>query len=118
MPKDTDDCIRLYEDIPNRGRWTALPKYNGIYEQVDVYGFKAQPVGTIDELNHAVVGGQVGEDGMTSSRGLNYNAVFTRVAQVNRKGKPKSEGATGGANGRTTTTAQNHALTNSATRIS
>ena len=40
MPKDTDDCIRLYEDIPNRGRWTALPKYNGIYEQVDVYGVK------------------------------------------------------------------------------
>ena len=94
-----------------------VDQYTPDTSQSQQYGFKAQPVGTIDELNHAVVSGQVGEDGMTPSRGLNYNAVFTYVAQINRRCEPNSEGTTG-ANGRTTTTAQNHALTNSATRIS
>ena len=49
MPKDTDDCIILYEDIPNRGQWTALPKYNGIYEHVDVYG--AKPDKSLERVN-------------------------------------------------------------------
>ena len=34
------DCIILYEDAPNRGHWTALLKYNGLYEHFDSYGVK------------------------------------------------------------------------------
>ncbi|MFM7981236.1 MAG: tail fiber domain-containing protein, partial [Candidatus Fonsibacter sp.] len=37
-------------------------------------GFIAQSVQSIDELKHAVVGGQVGDDGKESIRALNYNA--------------------------------------------
>ena len=39
--------------------------------------FIAQSVQTIPELKHAVVGGEVGEDGTESIRQLNYNVVFT-----------------------------------------
>ncbi|MFM7978045.1 MAG: hypothetical protein ACKPKO_01905 [Candidatus Fonsibacter sp.] len=28
-------CIVIYEDRPNRGHWTALLRYNGIYEHFD-----------------------------------------------------------------------------------
>ena len=40
LTKDIDYCIILYEDIPDRGHWTALSKYNGIYEYFDSYGKK------------------------------------------------------------------------------
>ena len=30
LTKDLDYCISLYEDIPDRGHWTALSRYNGI----------------------------------------------------------------------------------------
>ena len=49
MPKDTGDCISLYEDIPNRGRWAALSKNNGIYEPIDVYG--AKPDKSLERVN-------------------------------------------------------------------
>ena len=38
LTKDMDYCIMLYEDRPDRGHWTALSKYNGIYEHFDSYG--------------------------------------------------------------------------------
>ncbi|MFM7988407.1 MAG: hypothetical protein ACKPKO_54755, partial [Candidatus Fonsibacter sp.] len=37
---DLDYCVILYEDIPDRGHWTALSRYNGIYEHFDSYGNK------------------------------------------------------------------------------
>ena len=40
LPGDKDYCIILYEDSPNRGHWTALLKYNGLYEHFDPYGVK------------------------------------------------------------------------------
>ncbi len=40
LTKDLDYCIVLYEDRPNRGHWTALSKYDGIYEHFDSYGNK------------------------------------------------------------------------------
>ena len=40
LTKDIDYCIVLYEDRPNRGHWTALSKYDGIYEHFDSYGNK------------------------------------------------------------------------------
>ena len=40
LTKDIDYCIILYEDRPDRGHWTALLRYNGIYEHFDSYGNK------------------------------------------------------------------------------
>ena len=40
LPGDKDYCIILYEDKPARGHWTALSKYNGLYERCDSYGIK------------------------------------------------------------------------------
>ena len=40
LTNDTDYCIILYEDAHNRGPWTALLKYNGLYEHFDSYGVK------------------------------------------------------------------------------
>ena len=36
----------------------------------------------IDELKHAVVGGDIGEDGKESVRALNYNAIFTYAVKA------------------------------------
>ena len=38
VSKDMDYCIIRYEDRPGRGNWTALSKYNSIYEHFDSYG--------------------------------------------------------------------------------
>ena len=40
LTKYIDYCIILYEDRPDRGHWTALSRYNGIYEHFDSYGNK------------------------------------------------------------------------------
>ena len=40
LTKEIDYCIILYEDRPDRGHWTALSRYNGIYEHFDSYGNK------------------------------------------------------------------------------
>ena len=37
LPDEKDYCIILYEDRPNRGHWTALSKYSGLYEHFDSY---------------------------------------------------------------------------------
>ncbi|MFM7987407.1 MAG: hypothetical protein ACKPKO_49655, partial [Candidatus Fonsibacter sp.] len=66
---------------------------------------------------HAVVGGQVGDDGKESIRALNYHAIFTYAVKNNTRVEPNSEGSTG-PHQRTTTTDQNHLLMNSATIIS
>ena len=39
-------------------------------------GFIAQSVQQIDEFKYAVVGGEIGDDGVESIRYLNYNAIF------------------------------------------
>ena len=38
LTKEIDYCIILYEDRPDRGHWTALSRYNSIYEHFDSYG--------------------------------------------------------------------------------
>ena len=44
-------------------------------------GFIAQSVQQIDELKYAVVGGEIGEDGVESIRYLNYNVIFTHAVR-------------------------------------
>ncbi len=36
----------------------------------------------IEELNHIVEGGEIGEDGKESLRGINYNAIFTYAVKA------------------------------------
>ena len=67
-------------------------EYDQTHDMVDQYtsdtpqshqcGFIAQSVQSIDELKHAVVGGQVGDDGKESIRALNYNAIFTYAVKA------------------------------------
>ena len=40
LPDEKDYCIIFYEDRPNRGHWTALSKYNCLYEHFDSSGVK------------------------------------------------------------------------------
>ena len=63
----TIDLIEQYtEDIP----------------QFHQCGFIAQKVQHIEELKHAVVGGELGEDGKKTIKGLNYNIVFTYAVKA------------------------------------
>jgi hypothetical protein len=40
LPWEKDYCIIIYDGKPNGGHWTALSKYNGLYEFFDPYGVK------------------------------------------------------------------------------
>jgi hypothetical protein len=40
LPEETDYAIILYLDAPNKGHWTAVLKYNNVYEMFDPYGIK------------------------------------------------------------------------------
>ena len=40
LPKPLDFCIVLYEEMLDSGHWTALSKYNGIFEHFDSYGVR------------------------------------------------------------------------------
>ena len=67
-------------------------EYDQTHDLVDEYtsdtpqshqcGFIAQSVAQIDELKHAVIGGEVDDDGKETIRALNYNAVFTYAVKA------------------------------------
>ncbi|MFM7988099.1 MAG: tail fiber domain-containing protein [Candidatus Fonsibacter sp.] len=67
-------------------------EYDQTYDLVEHYtqdtpkshqcGFIAQSVEKIDELKHVVEGGEIGEDGKESMRGINYNAIFTYAVKA------------------------------------
>ena len=37
LPKDKDYCVVLYEERLDSGHWTALSKYDGVFEYFDPY---------------------------------------------------------------------------------
>ena len=45
-------------------------------------GFIAQSIEQIEQLKHAVAGGEIGEDGKETIRSLNYNAIFTYAVKA------------------------------------
>jgi len=69
-----------------------LVEYDQTYDLVDTYtpktpqshqsGFISQSVERIDELKHAIVGGEIGDDGPEALRGINCNAVFTYAVKA------------------------------------
>ncbi|MFM7989971.1 MAG: hypothetical protein ACKPKO_62720, partial [Candidatus Fonsibacter sp.] len=52
LTEDLDYCVTLYEDRPDKGNWTALSKYNGIYEHFDSYG--AKPDKSLEWVNLSI----------------------------------------------------------------
>ncbi|MFM7983104.1 MAG: tail fiber domain-containing protein, partial [Candidatus Fonsibacter sp.] len=111
------DVINQLEPVEYDQTHDLVDQYTADTPQYHQCGFIAQSVQSIDELKHAVVGGQVCDDSKESIRALNDNAIFTYAVKSNTIVEPNSEGATG-ANKRTTTTDQNRLLVNSANIIS
>ena len=59
-----------------------VDQYTSDTPQYHQCGFIAQSVEQIDELRHVVLGGEMGEDGKDSLRGLNNNALFTHAVKA------------------------------------
>ncbi len=76
------DVIHRLEPVEYDQTCDLVDHYTADTPQSYQYGFISQSVQTIPELKHAVVGGEVGEDGTESIRQLNYNAVFTYAVQA------------------------------------
>ena len=71
------DVINRLEPVEYDQTVDLVEQYTEDTPQFRQCGFIAQQVQQIEELKHAVVGGEIGEDGQESLRGLNYNTVFT-----------------------------------------
>ncbi|MFM7987834.1 MAG: tail fiber domain-containing protein, partial [Candidatus Fonsibacter sp.] len=76
------DVINRLEPVEYDQTYTLVDDYTPETPQSHQSGLIAQSVHTIDELKHAVEGGEVGEDGVESIRTLNYNAVFTYAVKA------------------------------------
>ncbi|MFM7979813.1 MAG: tail fiber domain-containing protein, partial [Candidatus Fonsibacter sp.] len=111
------DVINKLEPVEYDQTFDLVEAYTPDTPQSHQCGFIAQSVEKIDELKYIVAGGEIGEDGKESLRGINYNAIFTYAVQSNTRVEPNREGSTG-ANKRTTGTYHNHLLMNSAAIIS
>ena len=76
------DVINQLEPVEYDQTYDLVDQYTSDTPQSHQCGFIAQSVQSIDELKHAVVGGQVGDDGKESVRALNYNAIFTYAVKA------------------------------------
>ena len=76
------DVINQLEPVEYDQTYDMVDQYTSDTPQSHQCGFIAQSVQSIDELKHAVVGGQVGDDGKESVRALNYNAIFTYAVKA------------------------------------
>ncbi|MFM7989596.1 MAG: tail fiber domain-containing protein, partial [Candidatus Fonsibacter sp.] len=110
------DVINQFEPVEDDQTHDLVDQYTANTPESHQCGFVAQSVQSIDELKHAVVGGQVGDDGKESIRAQLQRDLHIR-RKSNTRVEPTSEGSTG-ENKRTTCTDQNHLLMNSATIIS
>ena len=61
---------------------TLIEQYTEERPQFHQCGFIPKQVQHIEELKHAVVGGEIGEDGKDTIRCLNYNIVFTYAVKA------------------------------------
>ncbi|MFM7984131.1 MAG: tail fiber domain-containing protein, partial [Candidatus Fonsibacter sp.] len=76
------DIINKLEPVEYDQTYDLVNNYTQETPQSHQCGFIAQSVEKIDELKHAVVGGQIGDDGKESVRALNYNAIFTYAVKA------------------------------------
>ena len=74
---DAIDVISNLEPVEYDQTYDLVDQYYEAAPQSHQCGFIAQQVQQIEALKHAVVGGEVGEDGKAAIHALNYNAIFT-----------------------------------------
>ncbi|MFM7985205.1 MAG: tail fiber domain-containing protein [Candidatus Fonsibacter sp.] len=85
------DVVNQLEPVEYDQTHESVDQYTADTQQSHQCGFIAQSVQSIDELKHAVVGGQVGDDGKESVSSLNYNSIFTYIAvKSNTRVEPNS----------------------------
>ena len=88
------DVINKLEPVEYDQTYDLVDQYNEDTPQTHQCGFIAQQVQQIEELKHAVFGGEVGEDGKETIRALNYNAVFTYSVKANTRAERYCEATT------------------------
>ena len=71
------DVINRLEPCEYQQTQEIVDQWTPDIQQSHQCGLKAQSVEQIEELRHAVVGGEIGDDGQEALRALSYNAVFT-----------------------------------------
>ena len=71
------DVINKLEPLEYDQTQNIVDQFNENTPHTHQCGFIAQSIQKIDQLKHAVTGGEIGEDGKETIRALNYNAVFT-----------------------------------------
>ena len=76
------DVINRLEPFEYDQTQNLTDTYTAATPQSHHCGFIAQSVEQIDELKYAVVGGEIGEDGVESIRYLNYNVIFTHAVKA------------------------------------
>ena len=76
------NVINRLEPIEYDQTQDLVDEYTSDTPQSHQCGFIAQSVAQIDKLKHAVIGGEVDDDGKESIRALNYNAVFTYAVKA------------------------------------
>ncbi|MFM7982303.1 MAG: tail fiber domain-containing protein, partial [Candidatus Fonsibacter sp.] len=76
------DVINKLEPVEYDQTFDLVETYTPDTPQSHQCGFIAQSVEKIDELKYIVAGGEIGEDGKESLRGINYNAIFTYAVKA------------------------------------
>ena len=76
------NVINRLEPVEYDQTQDLVDEYTSDTPQSHQCGLIAQSVAQIDELKHAVIGGEVDDEGKESIRALNYNAVFTYAVKA------------------------------------
>ena len=79
------DIIAILEPVEYDQTFNLVEIYTPETPQSHQCGFIAQSVEKIEELKHIVEGGEIGEDGKESLRGINYNAIFTYAVKATQE---------------------------------
>ena len=76
------DIINKLEPVEYDQTFDLVEHYTPETPQSHQCGFIAQSVEKIEELKHIVEGGEIGEDGKETLRGINYNVIFTYAVKA------------------------------------
>ena len=76
------NAINRLEPVEYDQTQDSIDEYTSDTPQSHQCGFIAQSVAQRDKLKHAVIGGEVDDDGKEPIRALNYNAVFTYAVKA------------------------------------
>ena len=83
--------IRQLEPVEYEQTYALVEQYNEDTPQSHHCGFIAQHVQQIEALRHAMIGGEVGEDGKDTVRCLNY---YSPTLKINTRTRPSGAATT------------------------